>query len=252
MIDPHVEALYYIVKHMDRVDYADAGTLEHEEPGFTVLIVDGRANVAMKSHHGTAADARAEVEPFLRAWELSAEHEFGPGQFEFIYDQVKIVDRASTPKLFPLTITIPLSIEIDAAHLRRSKYPDPPPASIAVDEVVTQMSQRFNRYLFGRTILADAANFCLTVLVSNAGGRKSAAARYSVAKPVLDKIGDLAANKGGNEARKASGTEAEFTAAERDWLEKAIRRLIWRAAEIARDPSASLVQITMADLPRLP
>jgi hypothetical protein len=62
----------------------------------------------------------------------------------------------------------------------------------------------------------------------NSGGRKAAAGQYGVAMPILKKLGDLAANKGGNEARKASGAGAAFSAAERQWLEEAMKRLISR------------------------
>jgi hypothetical protein len=91
----------------------------------------------------------------------------------------------------------------------------------------------------------------LTALEINAGGRKAAARRYGVAAPILSKLGDLAANKGGNEARKASGAEVEFNPAERQWLEETMKRLILRAGEVAGNPSASLPQIRMADLPPL-
>jgi hypothetical protein len=73
-----------------------------------------------------------------------------------------------------------------------------------------------------------------------------------VSKKVLNKVSELAAERGGNEARKAKGAEAEFTAAEREWLEETMKRLIFRAAEIAGGPPAPLPHITMADLPRLP
>jgi hypothetical protein len=117
------------------------------------------------------------------------------------------------------------------------------------------MSGRFERYQFGRTTLNDAANFCLTVLEDNSGapnGKRSAAARrYNISRPVLDTVASLAASKGGAEARKALGAQSEFTTTERAWLEKAIKLIIWRAAEVAGNPSAALPQITMADLPPL-
>jgi len=252
MSDPHVDALYYFVKHFDTVDYAGAEALEYETPGFTVRIAEGRADVAMTSHHATADRARKEVEPLLRALELTTALEFGPGQFEFVYDTAKIVDRASTPETFGVVATSSFAIEIADAHIRRSKYPDPPPPSIAVDEVVAQMFECFRQYRASRRRLPDAANFCLTALEKSGGGRSGAATRFAVAKTVLNKAGQLADEKGGNEARKAKGAGAEFTAAERQWLEEAMKRLILRAAEIAGNPSASLPQITMADLPPLP
>jgi hypothetical protein len=114
------------------------------------------------------------------------------------------------------------------------------------------MFERFRLYRARGTTLADAANFCLTVLEGPAGGRKDTARRYTISETVLRTLGELAASKGGNEARKAKGAQAQFTPAERQWLEKAIKRLILRAADVACNPSASLPQITIADLPRLP
>jgi hypothetical protein len=76
------------------------------------------------------------------------------------------------------------------------------------------MFDRFCRYRAGTTTLADAANFCLTVLELTAYGRLAAARHYNIAKTVLNKLADLAATKGGYEARKARGAQAEFTGAE--------------------------------------
>jgi hypothetical protein len=221
-----------------------------------VRIEDGRAEVTMRSHHATVEAARAEVEPFLRAWELTAALEFGPGEFELAYDRAKIIDRrpaaaqvaiqVADAALFAVTTTSAI------AHIGRSKYPDPPPAGIRRDANVDLMFDRFRRYRAGTTTLADAANFCLTVLQLTARGRPAVARCYGIREKVLRKLGDLAANKGGNEARKANGAKAEFTPVERQWLEEAIKHLIWRAAEVAGNPPAPLRQITMADLPPLP
>src|SRR3954452_10503781 len=56
----------------------------------------------------------------------------------------------------------------------------------------------------------------------------------------------LTANKGGREARKVEGIDAEFSAAERVWLEEVTKRLIIRAGEKAASPTVTLPQITMA------
>ena len=62
---------------------------------------------------------------------------------------------------------------------------------------------------------------CLSPLgEKSGGGRSGAATRFAVAKTVLNKVGELAGEKGGTEARKAKGAETEFTAAERQWLEE--------------------------------
>jgi hypothetical protein len=249
MSDPRVEALYYTLKRSSSVDYADAGPLYHETPGFTVRVEDGRAEVKMKSHHAAVETARAEVEPFLVAWEIKDALEFAPGHFGFVYNRANIID--GTVPLRLVTVDHPLLIEINADHISRSKYPDPPLANVASDSTVEQMFREYCLYRGNGTKLGHAANFCLTVLQTTANGLKGAAKRYAISETVLRKIGDLAANKGGSEARKARGAKADFTAAERGWLERAIKCLIWRAAEVAGNPSAPLPQITMGDLPPL-
>ncbi len=256
MNDPHVVALYYNLKHAEHVDYDKAGRLEHNQPGFRVTLEEDRAQISMTAHHATAEDARAEVEPFLRQWELTAALQFRPGEFEFSYVNADIIDRDPTPGLTGAAVLAAAGSLAAKLELRawRTRYPDPPPAGIACDAVVELTLDRFRRYSEGITTLADAGYFCLTVLENSSSRpvRTGAAARYTIAKPVLDKLGDLTANKGGNKARKAADVNADFTTEERHWIEEAIKRLIRRAAEVAGDPSASRQQITMADLPTLP
>lgn len=253
MNDPHVEALHYRLKHNGDVDYAKAKPLEHQEPGFSIRIDNGRADVTMKSRYATAQAARDEVEPFLRAWELSAALKSGPGEFQFDYENASIVDRNPTPGAVIHAEAAMIALSGMEARLivGRAKYPDPP-VGLLCDAAVDLIFDRFCRYRTGRTTLADAAYFCLTVLEMNAGSRSAAAQRFCVAATVLGTLGRLAGSKGGKEARKGPGAQSDFTATERSWLEEAIKLLIWRAAEVAHDPAVSRSQITMAELPSLP
>jgi hypothetical protein len=82
MNDPHIQTLHYSIGHADDVDYNKAHPISHDTPSFTVNIEDGRCEVTLKTHSATVAAARAEVEPFLRAWELTAALQFRPGDFE--------------------------------------------------------------------------------------------------------------------------------------------------------------------------
>jgi hypothetical protein len=114
------------------------------------------------------------------------------------------------------------------------------------------MFARYCRYFEGRTTLGDAANFCLTVAETAAGGSRPGAARhYAIALTVLKKLGELADTKGGTDARKAKGVESPYTPAERTWLEAVMKTIIRRAAEVAADQQATRPQITMTDLPAL-
>jgi hypothetical protein len=97
MNDPHVQALHYRIKHADSVDFDKAPPLEHEEPGFSVRIEKGQANVVTKDHYATSESARAVVEPFLRAWELSAALFSVVDKFEFLFEYGDVIDRSPTP-----------------------------------------------------------------------------------------------------------------------------------------------------------
>jgi hypothetical protein len=88
------------------------------------------------------------------------------------------------------------------------------------------------------------------MLQNDAGGRPAAASKFNIGIDVLVKVSDLAATKGGREGRKAKGVGAEFSTEERVWLEEATKAMIARAGEKAASPTATLPQITMADLPR--
>ena len=98
------------------------------------------------------------------------------------------------------------------------------------------------------------AYFCLTVLEHSTGKKKgtrpAAGKKYQIGKQVLDRIGELSAEKGGSEARKADGVATELTESERRFLKEAIRRMIRRAAEKAYDPHKSLPEILLSDLPQ--
>jgi hypothetical protein len=167
MNDPHVVALYYSVKHAEHVDYNKARPFSpHDTAGFTVRIENGRAEVTMKSHHATIENARAEVRPFLRAWELTAALQCRPGDFEFGYERAKVVDRNPTPG--DISITEPFAdadfFPSAAVHVECLKYPDPPSAGIECDPAVELMFKAYCLYCENRMKLGEAANFCLTVL----------------------------------------------------------------------------------------
>jgi hypothetical protein len=129
------------------------------------------------------------------------------------------------------------------------------------------MFERYRRVCEQRTTLNDAVNFCLTAVELLGAGanppkkrgptkkgsgapRDRAATLFQIDLDVLNMIGELAAEKGGEtDARKLSGAYKPFTPAEREWLKKALKLLVRRTAEKAHCPSANRSLITMADLP---
>jgi hypothetical protein len=172
MNDPHVESLYYRIEHGD-VDYAKAPPLEHQQPGFNVRIENAHAQIDMKDQHAAIAEARGAVEPFLRAWELAAALNFGPGQWQFVYDRANVVDRNPTPGALHAADLVLPGTGFMGANLQehRTSYPAPP-AGLARNAYVDLMFDRYCRYREGRTTLPDAANLCLTALEVCAGRPK--------------------------------------------------------------------------------
>jgi hypothetical protein len=253
MNDPHVEALCYSVKHGEHVDFTKAMPFDHEDKDFSIQIADGRAQITMKTHFPSLADARAAVEPFLRTWELDMGLRHGPGALEFEYESGQVVDR--NPTLGDHTLVAEpgnYKITPSAAKVTISFSTFPtPPGGMARDPVVDLMFARYVLYRDGGTILGDAAYYCLTCLEKDAGNREAAARKFSIERTVLRKLGELSGTKGGDKARKAAGAATDFTSAEATWLEKAMTVIIRRASEVAFDPHAARPQIAMADLPPL-
>ncbi len=251
MNDPHVSALVYRVKHVATVDYDKAVPLEYETADFKVKIDKLEARFEMKQHFATAEEARNIVEPFIREWEFAANLDQGPGEFELLFSNAVIEDRNPTPGVVHVQAAemILLSDSV-TLHIGHGKYPEPP-KGIAVDADVEAMALRYGRYREGKDTLAGMAYFCLTVLEQAAGGRDGIPAMFGVASSVVKTLGRLTGEKGGSEARKGIGLPHEFTGAERTWIENAVKRLIWRAAEIARNPASAQTLVTMADLPKL-
>jgi hypothetical protein len=248
MNDPHVVALFYKIGHAEDIDYNKAPPLIHAQAEFEVRIERDHAVVRMREHYATIESGRAVIEPFFRAWELGAALRRGLGELEFKYDRAEVIDRSPVAGALQaeagfLALT---GMHVNVHHSRAS-YPEPP-IDLARDVHVDLMFERFCRYRQGGDTLAGAAYYCLTVLQAAAQSRKEAAKHYGIAETVLDKLAILTDSKGGKDARKAKGTHAEYTPAERQWLEEVMKRIILRTAEVARDGKATF-QITMAHFP---
>jgi hypothetical protein len=255
MNDPHVDALHYRISYTDAVDYANAVPREYDgNPAFVVRIADGNAKITMKEHFATVEDARKFVDPFLKAWELSAALDRPQDQFEFIYQRYELIDRNPSPGVISIE---PAQLSLQGSDVtlvdRLGTYPDPPD-SLGWDPNIDLLFNRYRLWAAKRTSLNDAANFCLTLLEAIPGSpskrRKNAASHFCVDVDVLRKVGELSTTKGGPDARKAEGASEDFTEKERVWLESALKALIRRVAQKVYSP-AGLQKIKMDDLPSL-
>ena len=261
MNDPQVVALIYTVEHGISVSYENAAPLRNfETPEFDLTVEDNIARFELKKFYADRYEAREAIEPFIQQWEFETTVWLGPNSFSLRYNEAEIIDRnplPPDPSSGPLQASARASLEVDSsvsapATLVSQHYP-PPPAGGSVepdDPNVVKMKSRYDKYRLGRTTLPDAVNFCVTVLEKKYGGRCAAAKACGVCKKVLDTIGTLTSEKGGEEARKAEGADKEFSNQERRFLNRALEEIIIRAAQVAADASQSHPQITMADLPK--
>jgi len=255
--DPHVKALHYRIEHAETVMYESPKPLRHEEAGFTVQLEDSRAVIEMKDHHPSRESAREAVEGFLSAWELKSALESGQDSLQFTYERADMIDRNPEPGvvvLYAEAAQVAIQGGDVSFRMNLTSFP-PPPTDMAVDADVEFLFAIYQMFRQGTRTLSDAAYLSLTVLERRFRGakdtRKAAAQHFGIDKNVLINIGKLTGEKGGLTARKAKGIENKYTAAESQFLQSAMTTIIRRASEVAYDPGANKIKITLADLPQI-
>ena len=264
MNDPHVVALTFRIEHDSSVAYrADAPPIQHQEEAFRVTLEDGTVRFELEEHHATEEGALEPVLPYVRSWELDACLRGRPGDFRLQFQQAEIIDRNPPPPE-------PGFVDISASGIAavgtlgsvsltvvKPSYPSPPSGQTlnADDPDVATMYDRLSGYYAKREPLPSMASFCLTVLEwrFTKKRRRNVAKVFHIEKAVLDKIGELAATKGGAaSARKAEGVGTDLSPKETRFLEEAVKTLIRRAAEVTQNPGGTFATITLGDLPDRP
>ena len=255
MNDPHVVALLYRVRHNESVDYGKALALVVDEPGFRIEVKNGTARLEMKGHYATVEDARRAVDPFLRNWEFEADLERGFGSFGLEFDRAEIIDRRPIKNVVEISSVGRAEWSIDIPEAKITLYPrtyPTPPSTIDSDHPDVQtLYQRYKSFCQGKEPLTTFAYFCLTVMEHSIGLgrglRRKASDKYGIDKRLLDEMGRLSSIEGGSEARKASGTGHPLTQDERQFLKRAVVRMIRRVAEYHAGTD-DLPKITIQDI----
>ncbi len=255
---PRVVALNYKIEHHSSVDHDGASPLDHREDAFEIHINDNNVRFAMNRHYATKSEARESVEGYIHAWEHLAALQYGPNEFKLVFVGAEIEDRDPTPGAKfanAKPVHVKVSVSEPSIHVSRGEYPQPPPSKMDFSGDAKLLFDRYVGFRAGREHLAVMANFCLTVLEntvqSNKNRRKKAARHYDFEYKVLNEIGQLCANKGGAEARKADGIDQDLSDEERRFLEEAVKAIIRRAAEVAADPNGTRDTIVLSDFPDL-
>jgi hypothetical protein len=259
MRDPHVQTLEYQVQPAEGVRFGDAPPVEWETPEFRARLVGASLTVSMLRHYATEAEARRAVDPYAKAWEVTASLDLGRPAFGLDFRRAAVIDRAPPADAGVRSpATGSLSVAATVAPVQTyPAYPEPPTV-FAITPDVESMWGRWTGYMNDREPLASMASMCLTILEAGAGGRPdarrtSAAAKYGVTRDVLELLGDLTSDLG--EAQTGRGAHVSrrspHTHAEVGWIEAVVPLLIRRAGEVAYDPGRRWPQISLADFPQL-
>ena len=256
-----VRALVYSVAWADDVDYERAPKIQVEMKDFDLELFGRELQAILKREYFTIEKARKQVENYLRGWEIIIGITEHPDAVHFKYERAKVeevgMNLESGHHVQQGKANIETSVNLSATpHVSRGNYPRPVDPFL-VDSVVEVLYARYSRYAAGRELLTSMAYFCLTVIEASASGRKEAAEKYHIAKPVLDCLGRYCSEKGSKEeARKAPKTRknlafASLNLKERKWVLAAVKLLIRRAGEVAAGSDETLDKITLQDLPNL-
>ena len=254
---PRVSALHYVIEHDSSIDYSAAQPLSRHEASFDLRVDDKRVCFTMKESYATAEEAREAIGPYIDGWELEAGLQHGPNKFKLRFGGADLENLDSTTGQVVEQPSVPLPL-VMIGEVRVTEgvpyYPSPSPIAVSFNPDVRSMFDRYLGYRGGREHLTTMAYFCLTVLETSTGqrrsSRKTAAKHYGINKAILDRIGLLTSKKGGARARKAQGVRRELSQDETRFLDEAIKAIVRRAAEFANDPNVARRIITMQDLPQ--
>ena len=250
--DYHVVSLTYSVTSGDGVTYDAPPSVEFERDKAHFRLADGILTCRMKVYFSTPAEARSAVDPILLAWEIEADLGQGHRGLHFNYTDAEVVDRTPVPPGIAgaqIYATDSADTMNATVTMLRHAYPAPP-GHFRITPDVETLWRRYQGYFQGREPLLAMANFCLSAIEFSAGGRRQAVAKFNISKPVLDKLGVLASERGDQgTARKLKKSTRPLSGAEEAWIQAAIKQLILRAGD--QRSVVNLPTITMAELPPL-
>jgi len=207
----------------------------------------------MKDHHAREDEAREVVEGYLRPWEIyEAVRPMGTGM-KFSFEEAEVVNRDPPPIYAAARAAPKIGSAVRWEVVRELQFPELP-ESFAMSSDVEVMWTLYEGYLQGRDRLLPMAYTCLTKFTYGVGGVKEAASRYHVSRNVLKELSRLTSTSGDETtARKwVSGRLPQLLAdREKEWVEDAVRLLIFRAGQYAADLDREWPKITMKHLPQL-
>lgn len=252
MRDPHVEALYFKVSSAKDISYENPEPLSFSNHLGDFCLANQMLKVLPAEHFPTGQEASYAIEGFLRSWEIEVDLKRNLGTIRFTYSHADTVDRSppvlDEPQVVHFQGRSVIAIGATAnCHLVLKRYPEPP-VLFSASEYAHYAYRRWLGYRNGSEPLLSMAYFILTLLERQAGGRTNACVLFNVEREVLDRLGQWSSERGSAlTARKAKSTDFDdLSQIEREWLEQAAKRLIFRLGEQISDQR--LNQITMDNI----
>jgi hypothetical protein len=249
--DPHLQKLSYAFVPLEgSYDLSNTRAWEGALAGFRCRLADRTLVAEPDADFPDAASGRAALEPHLRGWEVQLELERGIW-IEFRFEGAEVIDRqpAAGSRTVALEAAETARAIMSADVIRGlGDYPAPPTHQLAETPFVEALRARVRDVRHQRERLLVAAYWCLTQVEGKYGNRAAAAAALNVSKNVLETIGRLTAIDDPQEGRKAGGPARPLIPAERQWLDRVLRAIVLRVAQVeAAEEVSTLPQITLAD-----
>ena len=264
MNDPEVAELYYKFVSDNPNDLFDsAKPIDFSKQGFDFHLENGVLTVRPQNKYPNADIAKNELEPLLRAWELSAFISSSHHRIRFVFEDANIIDLNPDPNTHDATISLGSAYMVAVAEnvtlsVNNSSYPDLEnnyTASALTDELVTRLKQMQDQREHPTTVayyILDKLGKVIAKKTKNRKNkRKGLAKELKIDWDVLDILGDIANKTDPLMGRHADIDVRPLNPEEKSWLEQVSFRLVARIAEYDKDPE-NLKPITLKDFPILP
>jgi len=233
---PRVVDLTYRVVSASSHRYSETAELVGNHHGFRFKIADAVATFLPSAHFPSDADARAALEPPLRAWELDAELKHGIAALKFAFLAAHTEHSPPQPGVVTLRGVASMAV---AEQLRMvvtyRSYP-PPPLDFAIDDCVQDIAEQYSRATQAPHTLLKNAYAILARLNFEYGSHSKAADALGISSAVLKEVQKLASNRGTDaEVRKftANVPRMPLTEQERSWIARVLEIIVRRTGAVA-------------------
>jgi hypothetical protein len=194
MRNPHVVTISYRLGTGPSLRFDHPPPLEYDTDEFTLRLAEGLLTCAMKVHYATTEEARAVVDPRLRAWELDVALRQGRRAMHFVYQNAHIIDRDPPPpgaSQVIMTTSVGSLEMIGEATLTLipRHYPAPPERFIVSPDVET-LWRRYEGYVQGHEPLPGMAYVCQS-FIEKVLARGQPDAANKIEQKVLRTLGNL-------------------------------------------------------------